>query len=107
MPRDEIVFDLMNSGNKEIAIISHKIVSPTTKKVLDDFVSKYPSTKIYSYEQFDDSIRNAAWKKCYGSEAFPAIKWNEAEIILSLMEISSENQIIKLKMQDYFLKAEM
>jgi len=42
---DEIAFDLMNSGNREIAIIAHKIVSPTTKKVLDDFVSKYPSTK--------------------------------------------------------------
>jgi molybdopterin-containing oxidoreductase family iron-sulfur binding subunit len=87
---DEIVFDLMNSGNKEIAIISHKIVSPTTKKVLDDFASKYPSTKIYSYEQFDDSVRNSAWTKCYpangtsGSGEFPAIKWNEAKVILSL-----------------------
>lgn len=81
---DEIVFDLMNSGGKEIAIIAHKIVSPTAKKVLDDFASKYPSTKIYSYEQFDNPIRNSAWKKCYGSEEFPAIKWNEAEIILSL-----------------------
>ena len=87
---DEIIFDLMNSGNKEIAIITHKIVSPTTKKVLDDFISKYPSAKIYSYEQFDNSIRNSAWKKCYpangtsGSGEFPAIKWNEAKVILSL-----------------------
>jgi molybdopterin-containing oxidoreductase family iron-sulfur binding subunit len=81
---DEIIFDLMNSGNKEIAIITHKIVSPTTKKVLDEFITKYPSAKIYSYEQFDDSIRNSAWKKCYNSGEFPAIKWNEANIILSL-----------------------
>ena len=87
---DEIIFDLMNSGNKEIAIITHKIVSPTTKKVLDDFISKYPSAKIYSYEQFDNSIRNSAWNKCYpangtsGSGEFPAIKWNEAKVILSL-----------------------
>lgn len=81
---DEIVFDLMNSGSKEIAIIAHKIVSPTTKKVLDDFAAKYPSTRIYSYEQFDNSVRNTAWKKCYGSGEFPSIKWNEAKIILSL-----------------------
>jgi molybdopterin-containing oxidoreductase family iron-sulfur binding subunit len=81
---DEIVFDLMNAGSREIAIISHKIVSPTTKRVLDDFVSKYPSTKIYSYEQFDNSIRNSAWKKCYGTGEFPAVKWNEAKVILSL-----------------------
>ncbi len=87
---DEIMFDLMNSGNREIAIITRKIVSPTTKKVLDDFAAKYPSTKIYSYEVFDNSVRNSAWKKCYpangtsGSGEFPAIKWNEANIILSL-----------------------
>ena len=87
---DEIMFDLMNSGNREIAIITNKIISPTTKKVLDDFAAKYPSTKIYSYELFDDSIRNSAWKKCYtangtsGSGEFPAIKWNEAKIIVSL-----------------------
>ena len=80
---DEIMFDLMNSGNKEIAIITRKIVSPTTKKVLDDFAAKYPSTKIYSYEVFNNSVRNSAWKKCYGSDEFPPVKWNEAKIILS------------------------
>lgn len=81
---DEIVFDLMNAGSREISIITHKIISPTTKKVLDEFASKYPSSKIYSYEQFDNSVRNSAWKKSYGSGEFPSIKWNEAEIILSL-----------------------
>jgi molybdopterin-containing oxidoreductase family iron-sulfur binding subunit len=81
---EEIIFDLMNSGNKEIAIITHKIISPTSKKVLDEFVSKYPSARIYSYEVFNSSVRNSAWKKCYGSDEFPAIKWNEAEIIVSL-----------------------
>lgn len=81
---DEIIFDLMNSGNKEIAIITHKIISPTTKKVLDDFAAKYSSTKIYSYELFDNSVRNSVWKKCFGSGEFPAIKWNEAKVILSL-----------------------
>ena len=81
---DEIAFDLMNVGNKEISIITHKIVSPSTKKVLDDFVVKYPTAKIYSYELFDNSVRNSAWKKCYGSGEFPAVKWNEAKVILSL-----------------------
>ncbi len=81
---DEIMLDLMNAGNKEIAIITHKLISPTTKKVLDDFTLKYPSTKICSYEVFDNSVRNSAWKKSYGSGEFPAIKWNDAKVILSL-----------------------
>ncbi len=81
---DEIIFDLMNAGNKEIAIITRKIVSPSMKKVLDDFTSKFPSTKIYSYEVFDSSVKNSAWKKCYGSGEYPTIKWDEAKVILSL-----------------------
>ena len=61
---DEIMLDLMNAGNKEIAIITHKLISPTTKEVIDDFIVKFPRTKIYSYEVFDNSVRNSAWKKC-------------------------------------------
>lgn len=81
---NEIIFDLMNAGSREISVITHKIVSPTAKKVLDEFAAKYPSAKIYSYEMFDDSVRNSAWKKSYGQEVFPSIKWNEANIILSV-----------------------
>ncbi len=81
---DEIILDLMSIGGKEIAIVIGKIISPTTKKVLEDFKEKYPTTKIYSYELFNSSVKNEAWKKCYGSNEFPSIKWNEADVILSL-----------------------
>lgn len=80
----EIIAALSMSGSKEIAVITKKIFSPSTKKVLDLFAQKYPSTKIYSYELFNEEIRNSAWQKCYGSSNFPLIKWNEAKIIVSL-----------------------
>ena len=79
-----IIRALNNSGNKQIAIISHTVISPTGKRVLDDFVKKYPNTKVYSYELFNEESRNSAWKKCYGTDTFPLIKWNEAKIILGL-----------------------
>ena len=81
---NEIVSALKNSWNKEVAIISHNIFSPTAKKVFDDFISKYPNAKIYAYEVFDNSVRNSAWKKCFGSGEYPVVKWNEANVILSL-----------------------
>lgn len=81
---DEILRSLSTAGNSEIAIITNKIVSPTEDKVLKEFAVKYPSTRIYSYEQFNESIRNSAWKKCYGGDEFPVIKWNEAKVIVSL-----------------------
>jgi MoCo/4Fe-4S cofactor protein with predicted Tat translocation signal len=79
-----IISALSKSGGKQVAIIAHSVISPTGKKVLDDFVKKYPGTKIYSYELFNEEIRNSAWKKCYGTDTFPLIKWNEAKIILGL-----------------------
>ncbi|WP_337865855.1 TAT-variant-translocated molybdopterin oxidoreductase [Ignavibacterium sp.] len=80
----DIIAALSMAGSKEIAIVSHTITSPTTIKVLEEFKSKFPSTKIYSYELFNSSSRNSAWAKCYGSGSFPLIKWNEAKVIVSL-----------------------
>ncbi len=71
-------------GAKEIAIITNSITSPTTLKVLDDFKAKFPTTKIYSFELFNDSIKNSAWQKCYGSGTYPLLRWDEAKVILSL-----------------------
>ena len=80
----EIISSLNSVGDKEIAVISHTIISPTAFKVLEDFKKKYPTAKIYSYELFNDSIKNSAWQKCYGTSFYPLLKWNEAKIIVSL-----------------------
>lgn len=80
----EIAEILANAGSKEIAIVSKKIKSPTAKKLLEDFKAKYPSANVYTYDSFNDSVKNSAWKKSYGSDNFPLVKWNEAKIILAL-----------------------
>src|SRR5690606_32913465 len=80
----EIINELSKVGGREIAIVSHKIISPLAKKVIDDFTAKYPTTKLYTYELVNDSIRNSAWQKTYGSGSFPLIKWNEAKVIVAL-----------------------
>ena len=78
------IFEALDRSQEQIAIITHQINSPTTKKVLDDFQKKYKNSKVYSYELFDDNIRNKAWNKCYGSDLYPLIKWDEAKVIVSL-----------------------
>ncbi len=69
---------------KEIAVVSHTVTSPTTKKVFADFSAKYPTAKFYSYELFNDLNRKSAWTKSTNGTVFPLIKWNEAKIILTL-----------------------
>jgi MoCo/4Fe-4S cofactor protein with predicted Tat translocation signal len=83
---DEIVSALDNSSKngKEIALITHTIVSPTEKKVLDEFIEKYPTAKIYSYELVDEEYRNKAWQLSYGDGKFPLIKWENAKVILAI-----------------------
>ncbi len=80
----EIVNALNSLAGKNITIVTGSILSPTTKKVLDDFAAKYNGTKIYSYELFNEELRNSAWKKCYGTDSFPLIRWNKAKVIVAL-----------------------
>lgn len=79
-----IINELDKAGEKEVAIITHKMISPTSIKVISDFISKYPTTRVYSYEFFNDSSRNKAWKKLKGEDTFPLIQWDKAKIIVSL-----------------------
>ncbi|MFO7446605.1 MAG: TAT-variant-translocated molybdopterin oxidoreductase [Ignavibacteriaceae bacterium] len=80
----EIINELSKTGGKQIAVITHKIISPAAKKVIDDFTAVYPTARIYSYELVSDEVRNSAWQKTYGSGVFPLIKWNEAKVIVAL-----------------------
>ncbi len=83
---DKIIAELKKaaSGNKEIAIVTHTVNSPSQKKLFDDFKAAYPTAKVYSYELFSDSTRNSAWEKCYGAKLYPLVKWDKAKVILSL-----------------------
>lgn len=71
-------------SGRQIAIITNKIISPTENKLFGEFRAKYPNTKVYSYEFFNDDTRNSAWLKTYGSGSFPLINWDQAKVVLSL-----------------------
>ncbi len=75
--------DSANSG-KEIAIVAHNCISPTQKKLFADFTVKYPTTKVYHYELFDNKNKKEAWKACYGNADLPALKICKANVLVSL-----------------------
>lgn len=106
----EIISLLENSkkNNKQIAIITGWVVSPTTKKLFDDFQSKYPLTKIYQIELVSDKLRREAWFESYGNYNYPSIKFDEANIILSLDSdfLGNEGSFIE-NMQKYSKKREV
>lgn len=69
---------------KEISVISGPITSPTTKKLLGEFKNRYNTTKFYSTQLVNNQNRLNAWRRSYGTENLPSIRWDEAEVILSL-----------------------
>ncbi len=73
-----------SGSGKEIAVVTHTIVSPTLKKLLDEFKVTYPTAKVYSYEVFNDSARINAWQKSYGKRSIPVLQLDKAKIIVAL-----------------------
>jgi MoCo/4Fe-4S cofactor protein with predicted Tat translocation signal len=85
---DRIINELKSasSSGKSIAIVTNTILSPTQKKLFDDFQSTYPTTRIYSCEVGHDVHNNT-----------PMIKWDEANVILALESdfLGSEGNVIE------------
>lgn len=71
------------SENKDIAIITHSIISPTQNKLFDEFSQKFPTAKIYSYELFSNINKKAAWNNSYGLAPMPVVRWDVPDIIVS------------------------
>jgi len=72
------------SNGKEIAIITGPITSPVTKEIIEEFKAKFSNTKIYSSQLFNQSNRKIAWEKSFDLKVIPSIKWDKADLIVSL-----------------------
>lgn len=84
---DKEIIDLLKnaaSQNKKIAIVSNKINSPTSLKVLEKFKEKYPTSEFYFYELFGDNTKRNAWEKCYRTRNTPSVNIDKADVIVSL-----------------------
>lgn len=73
-----------SQSGKEIAIVTHTVLSPTLKKLLDEFKKTYLAARVYSYEVFNDTPRRNAWFKSYGKRNIPAIRLDKAKVIVAL-----------------------
>lgn len=67
----------------QIRIITNTILSPTAKKVLDEFVAKYPGAKVVTYDPVSYSAMLEANETCFGKKVIPNYKFDKASVILS------------------------
>ncbi len=66
------------SSGGQIRIVTHSILSPSTKKVLGDFVAKYPTTKVVTYDA------NSAAGLVAANGVLPSFDFSKAKTIVSL-----------------------
>ncbi len=67
----------------QIRIISNTILSPSTKKVIADFIAKYPTTVHITYDPISSSALLQANKAKFGKAVVPSYKFDKANIIAS------------------------
>lgn len=81
---DEKVIDQLKSvGDKKIVLLTSSLPSPTTKKIIDEFKSKYPTTEHVVYDAVSYSSALDAAEEIYGRRALPVYDLSKSELVVS------------------------
>jgi len=72
-----------NAGGKKIVILTPSLPSPSTKKIIEDFKSAYPTTEHVVYDALSYSPAIDAAQEVYGSRVLPMYDLTKAELLVS------------------------
>ena len=73
----------INGKGGNIRILSSTIISPSTKKVIEAFTAKYPTTKHITYDTVSYYAIAKAHESSFGKAVIPTFSLNKADIIVS------------------------
>ena len=73
----------LTKNKGKIVILTSSVISPSTKSVFSDFIKKYPTTEVISYDAISSSGIIEANKLSFGKEVLPTYKFNQADLIVS------------------------
>ncbi|MDX9790567.1 MAG: TAT-variant-translocated molybdopterin oxidoreductase [Candidatus Kapabacteria bacterium] len=81
---DQQVLDhLKGVGNKKVVLLTTSLPSPTTKKLIEEFKTKYPTTEHVVYDAVSYSPALDAAEEIYGQRALPVYDLSKSELIVS------------------------
>lgn len=73
----------LRAGNKPVYIISHTIISPSTKSVITDFINKFPNVRHIQYDAISYSGIISANNLVFGKPVIPSYSFDKADLIVS------------------------
>lgn len=75
--------DISAKGGK-IRILTSTIISPSTKKIMADFMAKYPGTSVVTYDAVSQSGLRQAHKDSFGLDAVPTYHFENADVVAGI-----------------------
>lgn len=79
---DEKLSKEITSASK-IRILSNTILSPTTKKAIGEFKTKFPTTEVVTYDPISSAAILLANETTHGVKAIPSYHFDKANVIVS------------------------
>ncbi|MEO5891490.1 MAG: TAT-variant-translocated molybdopterin oxidoreductase [Ferruginibacter sp.] len=82
---DKIIGDAMNGlGGKPVVLLTSTISSPTTLKIIAEFLAKNAGSRHVQYDAVSYSGMLLANEACYGKRVLPSYHFDNAKVIVSL-----------------------
>ncbi len=69
--------------NSRIRILSNTILSPTTRKIIEEFKVKYPAAQLVSYDPISSAAILLANESSFGQKIIPSYHFDKANVIVS------------------------
>ncbi|CAL2089579.1 Quinol:cytochrome c oxidoreductase iron-sulfur protein [Tenacibaculum sp. 190524A02b] len=74
----------LKTANAPVVLLTGTLASPSTEKVIADFVAAYPNIKHVVYDAISESASLDAFETMYGKRALPNYDFSKAEVIASI-----------------------
>lgn len=73
----------LKEANEPVVLLTGTLASPSTEKVIEDFITAYPNIKHVVYDAVSESATVEAFEAMYGKKALPNYDFSIAETIVS------------------------
>ncbi|MEZ4886473.1 MAG: TAT-variant-translocated molybdopterin oxidoreductase [Chitinophagales bacterium] len=80
---DREIMSALRNANGQIVLLSDSIISPSTRKAIEDFKAAYSNVNHVVYEPISNSGISTANQRSFGKKVIPSYDFGKAEVIVS------------------------
>ena len=74
----------LTKSNQKIVLLTGTLASPSTEKLISDFISSHPNSEHVQYDAMSESSTLDAFNEVYGERALPNYDFSDAKVIVSI-----------------------